>query len=135
MNLAAGLCWDVPLGNFNYELGGHIVLGGPKLIVELPSGVPFAMNSGLQPHRNIPVQANESRMAFTCYTAGRTFAYHDQGFQTQPKANRKGKRYSLFQAEVEERGQQRWEDGWARFLTIPELQERYSWPAMFYGVE
>ncbi|KIK71586.1 hypothetical protein GYMLUDRAFT_235893 [Collybiopsis luxurians FD-317 M1] len=57
-------------GNYNWELGGHLVLWDFKVILEFPPGATILLPSALLCHSNIPVQAAETCVSVTQYTAG-----------------------------------------------------------------
>jgi hypothetical protein len=74
------MCAVTALGDYNYKLGGHLVLWECKLVLEFPPGATVLLPSACISHSNIPIQANESRYSFTQYSAGSLFRFVDQNF-------------------------------------------------------
>lgn len=81
-NLANGLCAVVSMGNYDYKLGGHLVLHDKiKLIIEFPPGWVIFLPSASVTHSNIGIADNEWRSSITFYTAGSLFRWVAYGFQ------------------------------------------------------
>lgn len=69
-----------PFGEFDYELGGHLILHDLHVILEVPSGSIVFFPSALITHENIPVQGHETRRAITGYSSASLFQFADNGF-------------------------------------------------------
>ncbi|KAF7328643.1 hypothetical protein MSAN_02472900 [Mycena sanguinolenta] len=82
-DLPFGWCAIQPLGNFDAQKRGHLVLWDVKLVVEFPAGALILLPSATIAHSNVPVQDGEERISFTQFTAGGLFRYVDNGFRTQ----------------------------------------------------
>ncbi|KAF8197309.1 hypothetical protein K438DRAFT_1585189, partial [Mycena galopus ATCC 62051] len=70
-NLAWGWCSITTLGQFNPDLGGHLILWDLNLVIRFPPGSTIMIPSALLRHSNVSIQQNEMRYSFTQYTAGR----------------------------------------------------------------
>lgn len=84
-NLPFGWCSVTALGEFDYEVGGHVVLWEAKLVIELPPGHTILLPSAAIAHSNTPIQPGETRTSFTQYSAGGVFRWAEHGFQTETK--------------------------------------------------
>ncbi|KAI0038810.1 hypothetical protein FA95DRAFT_1505020, partial [Auriscalpium vulgare] len=82
-NLAHGWCTITPLGEFDPEKGGHLVLWQFGVVVEFPSGSTAAIPSGSVPHGNTDIQHGETRACITQYTSGALFRYVEYGYRSQ----------------------------------------------------
>ncbi|KAF9470234.1 hypothetical protein BDN70DRAFT_761783, partial [Pholiota conissans] len=60
-NLSWGWCSVTTLGNFDYELGGHIVLWDINRYAEFPPGTTTMLPSAILHHSNTPVAPHETR--------------------------------------------------------------------------
>lgn len=116
-NFAGGPCLVCPLGDFDPQKGGHLVLHEPKLILELAPGCCVFIPSACITHENIPIQAGETRNSFTGYMAGAILQWIDQGFKTQTDPSFQ----KLSKDEQIRLGQVRWEKTWSLFSKIDEL--------------
>ncbi|KAJ7245963.1 hypothetical protein C8J57DRAFT_1523833 [Mycena rebaudengoi] len=112
-NLAWGWCSITALGNFDPDLGGHLILWDLKLVIRFPPGSTILIPSAIIRHLNVPVQAHERRFSFTQYSAGGLFRWIRNGFQTeeafQQKASASEKASRNAESEV------RWAEGMGRF--------------------
>lgn len=107
-NLATGLCLVCPLGNFNHELGGQIVLQEPRMIVEVPVGGMILFPSAIIAHGNISVEEKETRTAITSYCAGTLFQFVENGFEAVGQLTN----------ERQATGEQIWSAGLARYPNV-----------------
>ncbi|KAK7437701.1 hypothetical protein VKT23_018417 [Stygiomarasmius scandens] len=82
-NTAHGMCAITSAGNFDYKLGGHLVLWDLKLVIEFPPGTTILIPSALLLHSNIGVRAHETRYSITQYTAGGIWRWLDDGGRTR----------------------------------------------------
>ncbi|KAJ7840975.1 hypothetical protein B0H14DRAFT_3457804 [Mycena olivaceomarginata] len=119
-NLAFGLCAITALGDFNYKMGGHLVLWDCKLVIEFPPGCTILIPSAATYHSNIPIGCKEHRYSFTQYTAGGLFRWVEHDFKTEEEYFAS---LSAEQAEEEkELGLVRAEAGAGSYSTIDELR-------------
>ncbi|KAJ7078269.1 hypothetical protein B0H15DRAFT_804874 [Mycena belliarum] len=119
-NLAWGWCAITALGDFNPDLGGHLILWDLKLVIRFPPGSTILIPSAIIRHSNVPVLAHEQRFSFTQYTAGGLFRWIRNGFQTDEAWEKSASRDTK-QARASE-GSKRWEQGVAMFSTVDSLK-------------
>jgi hypothetical protein len=81
-NLPFGFCAITALGDFDPDLGGHLVLEECKLVIRFPPGSTALIPSAIITHSNIPVSSHEKRFSFTQYAAGALFRWVENKFQT-----------------------------------------------------
>lgn len=119
-NLPFGWCAITALGDYNPELGGHLVLWDLKLIIEFPPGSTIIIPSATVRHSNTAIHKGETRYSFTQYAAGGLFRWVDHGFQTEGTCTA-----GWSQEQVEEdlaEGACRWEEGMQLFSTLDKLR-------------
>jgi hypothetical protein len=109
-NLAWGWCAITALGDFDPDLGGHIILWDLKLIIRFPPGCTLFIPSALVRHSNTSIQAHEKRFSFTQYTAAGIFRFVDNGFRSDITINASGLS-AAEQAERVESRKRRWVEG------------------------
>ncbi|KAI0063043.1 hypothetical protein BV25DRAFT_1803245, partial [Artomyces pyxidatus] len=81
-NIPYGWCSITALGDFNADLGGHLYLWEPKIVIRfLPGGTADIMSSTVQ-HGNVGIQPGETRFSFTQFCAGGLPRWVDYGFRT-----------------------------------------------------
>ncbi|KAF7288207.1 hypothetical protein HMN09_01416600 [Mycena chlorophos] len=79
-NLAWGWCAITALGDFDPDLGGHLILWELRLIIRFPPGSSVAIPSALLRHSNAAIQQDEIRYSFTQFAAGGLFRFAENGF-------------------------------------------------------
>ncbi|KAJ7795404.1 hypothetical protein B0H14DRAFT_2391638, partial [Mycena olivaceomarginata] len=89
-HLAWGWCAITALGDFDPDLGGHIILWDLKLIIRFPPGCTLFIPSALVRHSNTSIQAHKKRLSFTQYTAAGIFRFVDNGFRSETTVNASG---------------------------------------------
>ncbi|KAG6809119.1 hypothetical protein H0H92_001475, partial [Tricholoma furcatifolium] len=82
MNLAVGWCAIQALGTYDPTKGGHLVLPGPRLVIEFPPGALILLPSATVTHMNIPIREGECRVSFTQFCSGGLFRYVENGYRT-----------------------------------------------------
>ncbi|KAJ7066854.1 hypothetical protein B0H15DRAFT_794250 [Mycena belliarum] len=82
LNLAWGWCAITALGNFNPDVGGHLVLWDLKLVIRFPAGSTILIPSAILRHSNIAIASGETRFSFTQYTAAGLFRWVDNDFKS-----------------------------------------------------
>ena len=105
-NLAWGLCAVTALGNYNPDLGGHIVLEELKLVIRFPPGCTIFLPSALVTHANTPISDQETRYSLAQYSSAGLFRWVHNGFVTEKKMKsklNKAQRQDLDAKEVDER--------------------------------
>ncbi|KAJ7608146.1 hypothetical protein FB45DRAFT_763583 [Roridomyces roridus] len=123
-NLAPGWCPVTALGDYNPDLGGHIILWELRLIIRFPPGSTIFIPSAIITHSNTPIQPHEKRHSFTQFTSGALFRWVANGNRTDDDF--------LATASPEEKAQRdqaagtRWEDGLGFFSTLDELELLYK---------
>ncbi|RXW12596.1 hypothetical protein EST38_g13259 [Candolleomyces aberdarensis] len=83
LNFACGWCGIHPLGDFDPEKGGHLVLHELKLMIEFPPMSLILIPSAVLTHSNAAIRKGETRVSFTQYCPGGLFRWRDNGFRTQ----------------------------------------------------
>ncbi|KAJ7314861.1 hypothetical protein DFH08DRAFT_716294 [Mycena albidolilacea] len=111
LNLAWGWCAITALGDFNPDLGGHLVLWDLRLIIRFPPGSTILIPSALLRHSNIGIGLNERRYSFTQYSAAGLFRWVDNGFRTDRTVEEEIQGDSGAQAERAEARRTRWAMG------------------------
>ncbi len=81
-NDACNCCHITALGDYDPNLGGHLVLYDLKLIVRFPPGSSVLIPSAIMRHGNIPIRTHETRMSLTQYCAGGLLRWVECGFRT-----------------------------------------------------
>ncbi|KAJ7803508.1 hypothetical protein B0H14DRAFT_2275151, partial [Mycena olivaceomarginata] len=81
-NLAWGWCAITALGDFDPDLGGHLILWDLRMVIRFPPGSTILIPSALIRHSNVPIRAHEYRGSFVQYTAGGLFRWVRNGFRT-----------------------------------------------------
>ncbi|KAJ7078404.1 hypothetical protein B0H15DRAFT_788953, partial [Mycena belliarum] len=118
-NLAWGWCAVTALGNFDPDIGGHLILWDLRLVVRFPPGSTILLPSALIQHSNVPIQAHEHRSSFTQYTAGGLFRWVRNGFKTDENFRASATKEQLAARMAEDSA--RWQEGMKMFSVIDEL--------------
>ena len=117
-NLPFGWCAIQALGMFDPKKGGHFVLWDAGLVIEFPAASTILIPSATLTHSNVAVQAHETRISFTQFTAGGIFRWIDNGYQTEKALKMlDSDRY----VEMQRLKETRWEMGLGLYSTIHEL--------------
>ncbi|KAI0039516.1 hypothetical protein FA95DRAFT_1463183, partial [Auriscalpium vulgare] len=82
-NVPYGWCAVTALGNFDYHLGGHLVLWDLALVIEFPPESTILIPSALITHSNVAIQPGETRQSMTQWCAGALMRWHAYGYRTQ----------------------------------------------------
>lgn len=82
-NLAQSWCSITPLGDFDPDLGGHLVLSDFKLVIRFPPGSTVLIPSALLYHSNTPVQPGETRYSIIQYAAGGLSRWVQNGLMSE----------------------------------------------------
>jgi hypothetical protein len=123
-NCPFGWCAITALGDFDYTLGGHLILWELKLIIEFPHGHTVLIPSATITHSNTPVKGNiATRVSITQYCAGSIFRYVDNGFRTDKALYEEDKERSARSQELKEC---RWKMSLGLLSTIADLKARRS---------
>ncbi|KIY47550.1 hypothetical protein FISHEDRAFT_45114 [Fistulina hepatica ATCC 64428] len=122
-NIPYGWCAITALGDFNYVLGGHLVLWDFKLVIQFPPGSTILLPSAIIEHSNTQIALHETQYSITQFSAGGLFCWVDQGYQSQG-------RYTTAMSQEEhvayvERREQHWADGLWFFSTVDEINRPY----------
>ncbi|KAG6819392.1 hypothetical protein H0H93_012239 [Arthromyces matolae] len=118
-NLAWGWCAITALGNFNADLGGHLVLWDLGLVIRFPAGATILIPSALLTHSNIPIAEGEERFSFTQFTSGCLLRYVHNGFCTDKEFLEKATKEQLQNREDERAS--RWSKGLAMLSKVAEF--------------
>ncbi|KAJ7309166.1 hypothetical protein DFH08DRAFT_719429, partial [Mycena albidolilacea] len=118
-NLSWGWCAITALGDFDPDLGGHLILWDLRLVIRFPPGSTILLPSAIIRHSNVPIQAHERRSSFVQYTAAGLFRWVRNGFMTDEDFD-----LSASKEEQAKRGAEhgrRWEEGMKMFSVIDDL--------------
>lgn len=105
-NFAYGWCSVTPLGNFDPDLGGHLVLWDYRLAVRFPPGSTILIPSALFIHSNASIQQGETRYSIVQYAAGGLFRWAQRGFMTEKEWLRRQTAGAALQGHKEEKAQE-----------------------------
>ncbi|EJD42020.1 hypothetical protein AURDEDRAFT_68058, partial [Auricularia subglabra TFB-10046 SS5] len=113
-----GWCPVFVMGNFNHRTSGHFVMVEPHIVMELRPGDVILMMSSVITHGTAPFLRGETRMSWTCFTAGAFFRWEAAGH----------KLVGDLTAEEKERYEKKsvamFAEAWRANLTLDELQQR-----------
>ncbi|KAJ7118699.1 hypothetical protein C8R43DRAFT_901200 [Mycena crocata] len=123
-NLAWGWCCITALGNFNPDLGGHLILWDLNLVIRFPPGSTIMIPSALLRHSNVCVQQGETRYSFTQYTAGGLFRWVYNGHCSDKDFNARASSLQLKEREADRAI--RWENGMHMFMVWDEKKAAFT---------
>ncbi|KAJ7176368.1 hypothetical protein C8R43DRAFT_1118887 [Mycena crocata] len=118
-NLAWGWCAITALGEFDPDLGGHLILWDLRLVVRFPPGSTVLLPSALVRHSNVGIGPCERRASFAQYTAGGLFRWVRNGFKTDEVFEMTASREEM--AARAEENASRWEEGVKMFSVIDDM--------------
>lgn len=118
-NLSWGWCAITALGDFDPDVGGHLILWDLRLVIRFPPGSTILLPSALIRHSNVGIRAHEHRSSFTQYTAGGLFRWVRNGFKTDEDFEISSSASEKAARNAENKG--RWEEGMKMFSVIDEL--------------
>ncbi|KAJ7437066.1 hypothetical protein B0H11DRAFT_1754104, partial [Mycena galericulata] len=127
-NLAWGWCCITALGQFNPDLGGHLILWDLHLVIRFPPGSTIIIPSALLRHSNVAIQQNETRYSFTQYTAGGLFRWVHNG-NCSDKSFYLNATPEQLRTRLEDRAH-RWEDGLRMFQVWNPLTSKFEEQAL-----
>lgn len=129
-NFAYAWCSITALGDFNPDLGGHLVLWDFNLAVRFPPGSTIMIPSALFLHSNASIQKDETRYSIVQYAAGGLFRWAHRGFMTEKAWIRRqaaGGNSKGHQEEDDSEGTQgggsKWDAAVSMFTTLDELMK------------
>lgn len=137
-NLAYSWCSVTALGNFNPDVGGHLMLWDFNLAIRFPPGSTIMIPSALFIHSNAAIQKDETRYSIVQYAAGGLFRWARRGFMSEKEWLRRraaqGAAKGAFQLEggqdggglegAQEEEECSWDDAANMFSTLDELMEK-----------
>ncbi|KAF8322385.1 hypothetical protein F5887DRAFT_1213628 [Amanita rubescens] len=82
-NLSHSWCSVTPLGSFNHQTGGHLVLWDFGLVIDFPAGATILIPSSVILHSNTTIKDDETRYAIVQYVSGGLFRWVENGYSTQ----------------------------------------------------
>jgi hypothetical protein len=115
-NLSWGWCAITALGDFDPDIGGHLILWNLKLVIRFPPGSTILIPSAIIRHLNVPVATHEKRYSFTQYTAGGLFRWIRNGFRTDEAFEQSASAEEKVVRRAEDA--RRWEAGVAMYSSI-----------------
>ncbi|PPR04674.1 hypothetical protein CVT24_011891 [Panaeolus cyanescens] len=119
MNCPFGWCAIHALGDFDHELGGHMLLEDLKIAIEFPPNSLMLIPSAIIKHGNAAVAEGGVRASFTQFTPGNLFRFIDCGFQTESSLQIQDKDRYRHMMELKK---SRWIEGVKLWSTVEELQ-------------
>ena len=120
-NLAQSWCSITPLGSFNPDLGGHLVLWDFQLVVRFPPGSTILIPSALLCHSNTPIQPGEKRHSIVQYVAGGVARWVDYNHMLEKDWRAQATSDEIKQKEAEKIT--RWKDAVEKYTLAEELQK------------
>jgi hypothetical protein len=117
-NLSHSWCSVTPLGEFDHEAGGHLVLWDFGLVVDFPAGSTILIPSSIIVHSNTQIKEDETRFSIVQYVAGGLFRWAENGYSTQAAAASK--------EGLDQQTEGRWMNSVKMFTKISELVEKNS---------
>ncbi|KAJ7460536.1 hypothetical protein FB451DRAFT_1341308 [Mycena latifolia] len=118
-NLSWGWCAITALGDFDPDLGGHLILWDLHLVICFPPGSTILLPSALIRHSNVPIWDHKHQSSFVQYTAGGLFHWVRNGFKTDEDWERSVSRKQKAEHEAEKK--EWWEEGMKMFSVIDDL--------------
>jgi hypothetical protein len=82
-NLAQSWCSITPLGHFDAQKGGHLVLWDLGLVIDFPAGSTVLIPSALILHSNTSIGDGETQFSIVQYAAGGLFCWANNGHMTE----------------------------------------------------
>ncbi|KAJ7701529.1 hypothetical protein B0H17DRAFT_1195310 [Mycena rosella] len=114
-NLSWGWCAITALGDFDPDLGGHLILWDLRLAIQFLPGSTILILSAIVCHSNLPVSTHERRYSFTQYTAGGLFRWIRNGYKTDEAFEKSATQAERAGWAAEDL--KRWEEGIAMYHT------------------
>lgn len=121
-NFLWGICLLYTAGLYDAAKGGHLILHEARRIIPLHPGDTILFPSACITHENIPVAGDAVRYSLTGHIAADLGRYRDAGYRTYETWKVED---PFAYKEHQAKGDQRWEEGHARFLTLEELKSRW----------
>lgn len=119
-NVPGGICTLTALGDYDYRLGGHLILFDLGLIIEFPPGSTILLPSATLRHGNTTIQRGESQYSIAQYCSGGLIRWVRYGFRTRGDILREeGGTERL--SRIEGEGDERWQEALAMFSTVEDL--------------
>ncbi|KAL0058611.1 hypothetical protein AAF712_014707 [Marasmius tenuissimus] len=75
LNLLFGMCAVLPIGNYNFEKGGHLILWDLKLVIQFPPSTIILLPSAMIEHSNVLIGKDERWSSITFYSAAGLFRW------------------------------------------------------------
>jgi hypothetical protein len=118
-NLGWGWCAITALGDFDPDVGGHLILWDLRLVVRFPPGATILLPSAAIRHSNTPIRNHEHRCSFVQYTAGGLFRWVRNGFKTDESWKRSAS--PAEKKKREEDNQRQWDEGIKMYSVLDEM--------------
>ena len=122
-NLAQSWCSITPLGSFNPDLGGHLVLWNFRLVIKFPPGSTILIPSALLCHSNTPIQPGEERHSIVQYVAGGIARWVDNNHMLEEDWRAQATFDEIQQKESEQKI--RWKNAVDKYTKLEELYGLY----------
>ncbi|KAJ3751711.1 hypothetical protein EV360DRAFT_97671 [Lentinula raphanica] len=122
-NLAFGWCAITPLGQFDPDRGGHLILWDLGLIIRFPPGSTILIPSALLTHSNLPIQKGEERYSIIQYSSSGLFRWVYNGFMSDKDFLATSNSEDLEKRERDRKA--RWGDGLKMFSLWNDIRSKY----------
>lgn len=109
-------CAIQSFGDYDPDLGGHLILYDLKLIVRFPPGSLILISSASIEHGNTPIQPGETRYSFVQFCPGALYRWVRHGFRPAGSLTKQDR------ARLDGDPHQRWKEGLAMLSTPKSLQ-------------
>ncbi len=119
-NKANGMCSATAFGNFDPDLGSHLVLWDLELVIRFPPGSTIIFPSALLEHSNLPIQVGEERASLTMFSSAGLFRWVHNGYMTDDSFKR-----SAFEDEI-----QAWKD-YRKTIWETDVGKFMKWPPSY----
>lgn len=117
-NLAWGWCSITALGDFDPDMGGHLVLWESSLVVRFPPGSTILIPSSIITHSNTSINAGGVRHSLVLYSAAGLFQWVYNRFRTDAQADNDSTQGEKQKRKADQKG--RWEQGLNIWSTLEE---------------
>ncbi|KAJ3746951.1 hypothetical protein EV360DRAFT_57211, partial [Lentinula raphanica] len=123
-NLAFGRCAITPLGRFDPDKGGHLILWDLGLIVRFPPGSTILIPSALLTHSNLPIQEGEDRYSVLQYSSSGLFRWVYNGYMSDKEFLAMRSQEDIQERERDRKA--RWGNGLKMFSLWDDIRTKYQ---------
>ena len=120
-NLAWGWCSITALGDFDPDVGGHLVLWESGLILRFPPGSTILIPSSIVTHSNTAIKPEEVRHSLVLYSAAGLFQWVYNDFRTDAQADNASNEWEKQKRKANQK--ERWKQGINMWSTLEEWKQ------------